>query len=264
MKATRFDDVASALALLTTRRLTLAALPGAMLGSSIHAEARRTSGKCKPTCGACEACDKGKCKKKHGRKKRCKKGTCKALSGTACTLASGAAGTCCSGVCRDLQTDGANCGTCDGACTPTQVCQSGLCFPVSTCPATTTVQCDPLTTSCGDGGGTCVCNQSTEGHVVCRSGARRRLSRLDSLHKQCNVSGGTGLRGNRFVLYDAITRLPAPVPQPRRVTAGTGCARRQRRRRPVLRRVRSEPQRPIGQRALPRRRIQAGLGDQAG
>ena len=167
MEATRFDDAAKILGSRTTRRVTLGALFGSMLGSSMPAKARRTSGKCEPTCGTCETCDKGKCKKKKHRKKRCKKGTCKPLTGTGCTLASGAAGACCSGICRDLQTDAANCGTCGGTCTATEVCQSGLCFPVSTCPATTTLQCDPLTTSCGDGVGTCVCNRSTEGNVVC-------------------------------------------------------------------------------------------------
>lgn len=166
MENTRFDDMAKALGTLATRRLTLGAILGAGLLGSTQIEAKRSSGKCKPACDACETCDRGKCNKKHG-KKRCKKGRCKALTGTACSLPTGSVGTCCSGVCRDLQTDEANCGACDGACTSTQVCQTGLCFPVSICPPNTTVQCDPLTTPCGDGAGTCVCNRSTEGNVVC-------------------------------------------------------------------------------------------------
>lgn len=166
MENTRFDDMAKALGTLATRRLTLGAILGAGLLGSTQIEAKRSSGKCKPACGACEACDRGKCDKKHGRK-RCKKGKCKALSGTACSLTPGTEGICCSGTCHDLQTDEANCGSCGTACPTNQVCQAGTCFPVSTCPATTTVQCEPLTTPCGAGGTSCVCNLSTEGNVVC-------------------------------------------------------------------------------------------------
>lgn len=166
MEDIRFDDLSKALGSSATRRLALGALLGTVLGSVHQVEAKRSSGKCKPSCGQCETCDRGKCNKKHG-KKRCKKGKCKALSGTACTLATGSAGTCCGGNCRDLQTDGANCGACDGACTSNEVCQTGLCFPISTCPASTAVQCDPLTTGCGVGALLCVCNRSTEGNVVC-------------------------------------------------------------------------------------------------
>ena len=54
---------------LSTWPLWLLHALGSMLGSGIQAEARRTSGKCKPSCGICQTCDRGKCKKKNGKKK---------------------------------------------------------------------------------------------------------------------------------------------------------------------------------------------------
>jgi len=156
---TRFDAIAKALGSVTTRRLTLGALLGGALArlGLTDAEAAK-SGKCKTKCGECEKCKKGKRRKKNG-KKVYKKGKCQPkTNGTVCT-----GGSCCGGVCRDLQSDEANCGTCGTVCTANQVCQAGSCFPRSTCPAAGTGFC--TFTPCGTP--ECFCAQSTEGNSVC-------------------------------------------------------------------------------------------------
>ena len=75
----------------------------------------------------------------------------------------------CGGVCRDLQCDEANCGTCGTACSAHQVCQAGACFSRSTCEATTEPLCATANpTACNSqGGNTCVCSLSAEGNIVC-------------------------------------------------------------------------------------------------
>ena len=131
MEDTRFDAIVKAVGSLTTRRLTIGALLGGALGrlGLTGTEAKMSSGKCKPKCGACERCQKGNCKRKNG-KKRCHKGKCKSTCGS------------------------------------TQVCQSGSCFPRSTCPATATTFC-PIGSGTACGSPACFCGQSTEGNIVC-------------------------------------------------------------------------------------------------
>jgi hypothetical protein len=168
MDAGRFDSLARSFSSTSSRRLTLGALLGGSLGFLGLADvpAKRKSGKCKPTCTECNSCKKGKCRRKNGRK-RCKKGTCQPkAAGTACTLATGGGGTCCDGVCRDLQSDENACGACGTRCRPNRVCQAGSCFATGACPATTTSICTTLT-ACSAPAAECACSRSAEGNVVC-------------------------------------------------------------------------------------------------
>ena len=167
MDDTRFDATVKALSSLVTRRLTLGALLGGVLGRLrlVTTEAKSSSGKCKPRCDECEKCDKGACQRKNS-KKRCQKGKCKPRSdGRPCTRF--AAGFCVNGRCINSQTDEANCGSLGTVCGPTQVCQDGSCFSSSTCPATVAGFCSGTPTSCGSP--VCACDQSTEGNIVCVS-----------------------------------------------------------------------------------------------
>lgn len=108
-----------------------------------------TSGRCTPGCGVCQHCKTGACRKTNSGRKRCQKGTCLASgTGTACVLGTGASGTCqngacvhqctggltdCSGVCKHLPSDPANCGQCGKTCAAPRVCMAGACcFPNGT------------------------------------------------------------------------------------------------------------------------------------
>jgi hypothetical protein len=170
MDANRFDFLAKVAGTGATRRTALSLLAGLGLGPYTltlrEAEARK-SGKCKPKCNECEKCKRGDCDKKNG-KKRCSKGKCKPkAAGTPCTVFPG--GACQNGTCVNLSADEANCGSLGTACGPTQVCQTGSCFPSSTCAATTTSSCGPSSTVCNASGppNSCTCSRSTEGNVVC-------------------------------------------------------------------------------------------------
>jgi hypothetical protein len=129
---------------------------GDATGRGSRAAAAAKSGSCTPGCGACQQCKQGKCRKTNSGRKRCQMGMCLAAgTGTACTPATGGSGTCqagscvpvgggggggctdgltdCSGVCKNLQTDPANCGQCGKVCAAQQVCvASGCCFPHGT------------------------------------------------------------------------------------------------------------------------------------
>jgi hypothetical protein len=121
---------------------------GEATGRGARAAATAQSSRCTPGCGVCQQCKPGKCRKTGSGKRKCKKGTCTLLTGTTCTLATGGAGICqagtcvlpcpggatdCSGVCKNLQTDPANCGQCGKVCAAQQVCvASGCCFPNGT------------------------------------------------------------------------------------------------------------------------------------
>ena len=91
------------------------------------------SGKCKPACGECEACDKGKCERKNG-KKRCKKGKCKAkVNGTGCAGGS---------------------------------CQNGSCIPTPPF-CTGKNSCDETDVRCESGGAACFCFVTVSGEPFC-------------------------------------------------------------------------------------------------
>jgi hypothetical protein len=168
MDAQRFDTLTTIVASLsrTTRRSAVGLLAGLGFGvlAVTDAGARRTSGRCKPTCGECEKCKRGDCDRKNGTKK-CKKGKCKPKStGTPCTAFPG--GACQNGTCVNLQADETNCGSLGTVCGPTQLCQAGACFPSSTCPASATAFtfCIAGGATCGGG---CSCGRSAEGNVLC-------------------------------------------------------------------------------------------------
>jgi hypothetical protein len=151
----RFDTLSRAVSATPSRRATLALLAGLGLGALdlVPVEARK-SGKCKPKCSECEKCKKGK---------KGKKGKCQPkAAGAPCTAFPG--GACQNGTCVNLKADEANCGSVGTVCTANEVCQTGSCFPVSTCPATQTSVCAPAT-PCG--ATECFCGRSREGNVVC-------------------------------------------------------------------------------------------------
>jgi hypothetical protein len=93
------DAVAKTLFAAASRRRTLGGLLGgafALFGLSNSDESLAATGRCKPTCKACETCQKGKCRRTP-RGKKCKKGKCKPKpNGTRC----GADRICDRGVCR--------------------------------------------------------------------------------------------------------------------------------------------------------------------
>jgi hypothetical protein len=162
MDAQRFDAVTRSLPAAGSRRRALVVLLGGVFASALGASSLKETA-AKKKCPPCKKRKNGKCKKKKP-------------DGTACPVPSGGAcqrGVCvcpggetsCGGVCRDLQTDNANCGICGTVCPTNQVCQTGSCFPGSTCPANTTSLCVPPTlTSCG---ASCNCARSAEGNVLC-------------------------------------------------------------------------------------------------
>jgi hypothetical protein len=166
MNQHRFDALSRFAARVASRRSVLTLLAGLSLDPLELTDAMaRKSGKCRPQCSECETCDKGKCRKTNSGKKKCKQGTCEPkAAGTPCTEFP--AGICQNGSCHNLMTDQGNCGSLGSACRVNQVCQNGSCFPMSSCPATTTSLC-PSTgpgPSCGPG---CGCSQSAEGNVLC-------------------------------------------------------------------------------------------------
>jgi hypothetical protein len=128
------------------RRALGAALSGALAALGVvHADEARAarSAKCRRKPGECERCDRGKCEKRDG-KKRCRRGKIKAKAfGTPCSIgtcqgrtcvAAGGASACtpgltnCGGVCRNLNTEKANCGACGRECPgANQACCSGVC-----------------------------------------------------------------------------------------------------------------------------------------
>ena len=144
MEAKRFDAITKDLISTTHRRRTLGRVLLGALGAPGLARPRAAeaakSGTCTQDCDPlCEFCKVGKCRKKKSGKKVCKPGKCTPLTdGTPCSAANGAicqTGVCacpggttvCSGVCKDLQTDNANCGTCGTACPANQDCLNGGC-----------------------------------------------------------------------------------------------------------------------------------------
>jgi len=180
MDANQFDAIARALVVQASRRRTLALVFGGALGLLGWAEIEASkSRKCKPACNECQYCQKGTCTKKNG-KKTCKAGKCKPQGeGNSCTAPTG--GTCksgvctcpaalnnCDGACRNLKTDNANCGTCGQVCTGTDFCLEGVCFPRDLCPANPGRICTLSIVPCA-GSGSCFCERSTEGQVVCIS-----------------------------------------------------------------------------------------------
>ena len=157
--AKRFDAIAKALIFETSRRRTLGGfLFGALglLGLADRDDAAAKSGKCKPTCTACQTCKKGKCTKtKHG--KRCKKGKCQPNAN--------ANGTDCGGACLECQS-----GTC-AAKADTTACGAG---GTSRCCSGQCRECcaaDPTFTSCGSLAG-CFCILTTEGTKHCHLGGQ--------------------------------------------------------------------------------------------
>ena len=177
MDSHRFDTLTRILSASGSRRGALAAGIGRSLGGALGVlslaapeDVWAESGKCKPTCGTCQRCKKGDCDKRHG-KKRCKRGKCKpeadglacaggTCQGGICVCASGL--TACGGICVNLQTDETQCGVCGSACTASQVCQAGQCFPRGIC-AGTPLNCTTFDT-CGP---SCRCATSVEGNPVC-------------------------------------------------------------------------------------------------
>lgn len=127
MENSRFDSLARIVGANSSRRAFAQIVGGLVIGgvatgAGLRSSEAAKSGKCKPSCPACQVCQNGKCKRKHG-KKKCKAGTCLPVSnGSACNgtgqclngscnakptclgtgqdCTAGTASSCCSGVCR--------------------------------------------------------------------------------------------------------------------------------------------------------------------
>jgi hypothetical protein len=156
---TRCNDMAKALGAQATRRLTLGALLGGVLGRLGISEAEAKKDKTKQTKPWCHCPDGNpancvtlKLNKKARQRHRqnhpfdspgpCQPFTCPAGQ------------TNCDGVCKNLNTDEANCGTCGNICAGGQTCCSGVCQNLQTDPA-----------NCGTCGHLCVAPA-----VICLAG----------------------------------------------------------------------------------------------
>jgi hypothetical protein len=166
MDAKRFDSLATVVGRWTTRRSALTLVAG--LGLGVLDPAVTEAAKCRPTCTECQHCQ---CKKKHGKKCRCRSRNdetfCANPEGGFCQngVCSCRDATNCFGSCVNLQFNAGHCGTCGNACTITQVCTAGTCFPQSVCPANQTSLCDPASVACGTN---CSCAMTVFGsNVVC-------------------------------------------------------------------------------------------------
>jgi Stigma-specific protein, Stig1 len=73
----------------------------------------------------------------------------------------------CDGVCVDLQTDEAHCGSCQTVCAANEVCQAGVCFIRGICPVTLANPSFCASDVCSSGANLCKCTVTTEGNVVC-------------------------------------------------------------------------------------------------
>jgi len=241
----RFDAIAKAFGSLASRRLTLGVLLGGTLGrlGLAETEAKGNSGKCKPACTQCNTCDKGKChKNKHG-KKVCKKGKCKPQSGTLCTVASGAGGSCqngtcvitctgdttnCGGTCRNLQTDNAHCGACNTPCAAGLTCCSGVCRNLQTDPANCGV-CGTVVGG-GGGGGICTANQVCQaGSCFPRSTCPANLTSVCSFSATGTPCGttcqcGRSAEGNVVCIQnESFCTTPRPCTTSANCAAGQAC-----------------------------------------
>lgn len=114
MDAERFDSFTRSLTTGGSRRRAMTTFVGgamsllALVGTQDVSAG--DSGKCKPSCGECQQCDKGKCKRKNG-KKRCKNGKCVAkTNGTACTTGTCQNGTCIAAIQLQFCAAAAECG----------------------------------------------------------------------------------------------------------------------------------------------------------
>jgi hypothetical protein len=190
---TGFNDMAKALGAQATRRLTLGALLGGVLGrlgiseADAKSEADTKKGKTKLTKPWCHCPDGNpancvtreftkKARQRHRQKHPfdtpgpCQPFTCPAGQTTCdgvcanlqtdetncgtCGTTCGAVQGCCGGVCKNLNTDEANCGTCGNTCAGGQTCCSGVCK---------NLQADPA--NCGTCGHLCVAP-----NVICLAG----------------------------------------------------------------------------------------------
>lgn len=159
MEDTRLDRMAKALSSQATRRLTLGALLGGVLGHLGISEVDAKKGKPKKTKPWCHCpdgnpanCVTRKLTKQARRRHRQKHpfdapGPCQPFS---CPGGQ----TNCNGVCNNLQADEANCGTCGNSCGAGQTCCSGVCK---------NVQADPA--NCGTCGNVCAAPD-----VICLAG----------------------------------------------------------------------------------------------
>jgi Stigma-specific protein, Stig1 len=133
------------------------------------------SGKCvnlqtdPDNCGACgfsvpygETCRNGKFSSSSGQRIS----TTPAISAIPSVSAAGMQGSCpsgrssCSGTCRDLLNDAANCGSCGNSCPPGQNCLNGRCFLQGTSPVVSTSAPVPITPELSCSGGQTPCSGS--------------------------------------------------------------------------------------------------------
>jgi hypothetical protein len=144
--------------LITTgsRRTLLGAVCAGVLGSLLPDRTDAKKRKRPP----CKKRKHGTCKKKKPDGTACRGGSCR--SGR-CVATCPNNTTSCGGICANLQTDEANCGSCGNSCAANQVCQTGTCFPRGICPSSMQL-CTGAQHSCA---ATCKCASSVEGNTLC-------------------------------------------------------------------------------------------------
>jgi hypothetical protein len=135
MDVRQFDALTRAAGRWMTRRLIFTLIAGAGQAARVFGEIsasqkrkkpKKKNSRCQRPCPECTSCRlvKVPCGRAcDGLGRRCVPVT----DGTACVGGGGT--TCCSGHCRDLQTDSANCGACFNACGPGRTCNEGRCPP---------------------------------------------------------------------------------------------------------------------------------------
>jgi hypothetical protein len=102
-----------------------------------------------------------------------------------------ASGHCCSGTCRDIQTDGNNCGSCGQACTNahgTTACSSGTCQPIC---SSGFVSCNGPNDGCECAGTACCGAACQTGHLNC-IGAGCGAAGLGQTYRDCYAQGTPG------------------------------------------------------------------------
>jgi alpha-tubulin suppressor-like RCC1 family protein len=133
-------------------------------------------------CGACDnACAAGR---------SCLAGACSACGAAgqpACGTSCNARLTVCSGVCRDLTADVANCGACGNACGASALCRAAACVPCGragqpTCAGACAARLTPCADTCrdltADASHCGACGRACDAGAVCEAGACQARAQL--------------------------------------------------------------------------------------
>jgi hypothetical protein len=228
MDSDRFDSLARSLLAGLNRRTLLGAAFAGVLGIIRDGtiEAKNKKKKCPP----CKKRKKGKCKGKKPDGMACRGGSCQ---NGRCVSGCPNGATSCGGVCANLQSDEANCGSCGTSCAANEVCQTGRCFPRGICPSFTQI-CTGAQHSCA---ATCKCASSVEGNTLCVQNEPFCSAPLPFCQTSANCAPGKACidvsgccsnpklpAGSRVCLAPcAAPAVPQPPPPPQDCTTAATC-----------------------------------------